>query len=253
MGAYAIVPSGLSSTNYALSYNSGVLTVTRAPLTVTANSAMRQYGTPNPVFGGTISGLLNGDPISANYNSAATQSSPAGSYAIVPSLNDPQNTAPNYTVAIQNGTLTITVALTATSTRILYVIGSGPALIDTNVSVADGGSLNYSGASLTMTIITNADTNDEIGVESQGNGAGQIGLQSTNVAYGGAPFATFAGGDGANPLVFLFQTNASARVRHRADAAVDLCHGEHQHQLLRDPNGAERRRPHGPGPIRRHA
>jgi Tfp pilus assembly protein PilE len=211
VGAYAIVPAGLSSTNYALSYTSGDLTVTRAALTVTANSAVRQYGTPNPVFGGTISGLLNGDPISVNYNCAATQSSPAGSYAIVPSLNDPEGKAANYAVATQNGTLTITVAMTATSARIVCFIGGGPALIDTNVSVADGGGLNFNGASLAITIITNADTNDEIAVESQGNGVGQIGVQATNVAYGGTPFATFAGGDGTNALVFLFKTNANAQ------------------------------------------
>jgi hypothetical protein len=211
VGAYAIVPAGLSSTNYALTYANGALTVTQAPLTVTANSAIRQYGTPNPVFSGTISGLLNNDPISVNYNCAATQSSPAGSYSIVPSLNDPQDKAPNYAVTLQNGTLTITVALTPTPTAILYVVGSPPMLIDTNASVGDGGGINFNGASLTVTIITNAATNVEIAVASQGNGAGQIGVQATNVSYGGTPFATFSGGSGLNPLVFLFNTNAGAQ------------------------------------------
>jgi alpha-tubulin suppressor-like RCC1 family protein len=211
VGTYDIVPSGLSSTNYALSCTNGTLTVTQAPLTVTANSAVRQYGTTNPVFGGTIIGLLNGDPITANYNCGATQSSPAGSYAIVPSLNDPEDKAPNYAVAIQNGTLTITVAVIPTPAPVLYVVGSPPVFIDTNASVADGGGLNFNGASLSMTIITNANPDDELGLEPQGNGAGQIGVQATNVTYGGTPFAAFSGGDDLNPLVFLFNTNANAQ------------------------------------------
>jgi hypothetical protein len=211
VGTYAIVPSGLSSTNYALSYTNGTLTVTQAPLTVTANSAVRQYGTPNPVFGGTITGLLNGDPITVTYTCGATQSSPAGSYAIVPSLNDPEDKAPDYAVTTRNGTLTITVAVIPTPTAVLYVVGSPPVFIDTNASVADGGSLNFNGASLSITVITNATSDDELGVEPQGNGAGQTGVQATNVSYGGAPFGTFSGGEDLNPLVFLFNTNANAQ------------------------------------------
>jgi hypothetical protein len=83
--------------------------------------------------------------------------------------------------------------------------------IDTNASVADGGGLNFSGALLTLTIITNANAGDELAVESQGNAAGQIGAQATNVTYGGAPLATFTGGANLNPLVFLFNTNANAQ------------------------------------------
>ncbi len=204
VGTYDIVPSGLSSTNYALSYTNGTLTVTQAPLTVTANSTVRQYGTANPVFGGTISGLLNGDPITANYNCAATQSSPAGSYAIVPSLNDPDGLAPNYAVATENGTLTITVAVTPTPAPVLYVVGNPPVFIDTNASVADGGGLNFSGASLSITILTNATVEDELAVEPQGNGVGQVDVQSANVNYGGTTFATISGGQDINPLVFVF-------------------------------------------------
>ena len=48
VGTYAIVPAGLSSTNYALSYTNGTLTVTQAPLTVAANSTNRIYGQANP-------------------------------------------------------------------------------------------------------------------------------------------------------------------------------------------------------------
>ncbi len=128
VGTYAIVPAGLSSTNYALNYTNGALTVTQAPLAVSANNYIRQYGTPSPAFGGTMSGLLNGDPISAIYNCVATQSSPVGSYAIVPGLDDPQSKAANYAVTLQDGTLTITVAVVPTATPGLYVVGKPTAM-----------------------------------------------------------------------------------------------------------------------------
>ncbi|HXR07283.1 MAG TPA: MBG domain-containing protein, partial [Candidatus Acidoferrum sp.] len=210
VGRYDIVASGLTSTNYALSYSNGTLTILQVPLTVSANSYIRQYGTPNPVFDGTMSGLLNGDPITATYSSAATQSSPGGSYAIVPSLNDPEGKAANYAVTLQNGTLTITVAVTPTAATGLYVVGSPAVFMDTNASVADGGGLGFGGGTLTVTVITNASTNDVLGIASQGNGAGQVGVQSTNVNFSGVTIASFSGGNGANPLVFLLNTNASA-------------------------------------------
>jgi hypothetical protein len=210
VGTYDIVPSGLTSTNYALSFTNGTLTVSPAPLTVTANSYIRQYGITNPVFSGTISGLLNGDPITAAYNCAATQSSPAGSYAITPSLNDPESRAGNYAVTLQAGSLTITVALTQTAATNLYVVGNPAIFMDTNVVVADGGGLGFGGGTLSVTVITNAATNDVLGIASQGNGAGQIGVQATNVSFGGVSIAGFSGGNGLNPLVFLLNTNANS-------------------------------------------
>jgi hypothetical protein len=211
VGAYAIVPSGLTSSNYAISYINGTLTITQAPLTVTANNASSQYGTPIPAFSGTISGLLNGDPITAIYTTSATQASPAGSYAIVPSLNDPDSLAPNYAVTFVNGTLTITVAFVPTATPVFYVVGNPPVFIDTNASVADGSNLNFGGGSLTVTIVTNACTNDALGIKTQGNGSNQINVQSTTITDGGSPIATFSGGNGLNPLVILFNTNATAQ------------------------------------------
>src|SRR5262249_49320059 len=63
--------------------------VSAAGLSVTASNASRGYGQTNPVFGGSLVGVQNGDNITANYTTAATQGSPAGEYAITPSLLDP--------------------------------------------------------------------------------------------------------------------------------------------------------------------
>jgi len=52
--------------NYTVTLNSGTLSVTRAPLAVTAAGASRLYGDANPVFNGTITGIRNSDNITAS-------------------------------------------------------------------------------------------------------------------------------------------------------------------------------------------
>jgi subtilase family serine protease len=81
--------------------------VTPAPLTVTAANATRAFGQPNPAFQGTISGLQNGDNITATYSCSATTGSTVGTYPIVPSLTDPSDLETNYTVSLVSGTLTV--------------------------------------------------------------------------------------------------------------------------------------------------
>ncbi len=83
------------------------LVVSPALLTVTAANASRAYGQTDPVFTGTITGLTNGDNITATYSCSATTDSPAGTYPIVPSLVDPNNRQTNYTVSLVNGTMTV--------------------------------------------------------------------------------------------------------------------------------------------------
>src|SRR5262249_31045675 len=65
------------------------LVVMQAALTATANDALRAVGQTNPVFTGTITGVVNGDNISATYSCAATVASAPGAYPIIPSLVDP--------------------------------------------------------------------------------------------------------------------------------------------------------------------
>jgi uncharacterized repeat protein (TIGR01451 family) len=114
LGAYLITPALADPFaklgNYAVTINNGTLTITAAPLTVTVSSATRQYGTLNPVFTGTITGLKNADVITATYSSVATITSSVGKYAIVPVLADPGAKLGNYSVTIINGILTSTPA-----------------------------------------------------------------------------------------------------------------------------------------------
>ena len=129
VGTYAIVPT-LSDNgtgalaNYTVVVNNGVLTVNKAPLTVSVANASRLYGAANPAFTGAITGLKNGDVITASYSTTATAASNVGTYPITPTLSDPAGVLPNYAVTTTNGTLTITPApLTVTAANASRVYG----------------------------------------------------------------------------------------------------------------------------------
>jgi hypothetical protein len=112
VGDYLIVPTLVDPDNklgtYDVTIHNGTLTVTAAPLSIVADDATRAAGQPNPAFTGTISGIKNGDAITATHDSPATIGSQAGTYPIVPTLKDASGNIGNYVVSISNGTLTIT-------------------------------------------------------------------------------------------------------------------------------------------------
>jgi hypothetical protein len=110
VGAYIITPAvtGTALGNYDVVYVPGTLTVTAAPLTITAANATRQYMAANSTFTGSITGALNGDTFALSFTTTATSTSDVGTYPIIPAASG-ANLA-NYTVTVVNGTLTITPA-----------------------------------------------------------------------------------------------------------------------------------------------
>ncbi len=167
VGPYAItiglVDPGSKLGNYNVTTNNGVLTITTAPLTVTANNAARNYGATNPVFGGVLTGIQNGDNITASYASAATPLSGVGGYSIVPSLVDPNDRLGNYTVTSQNGTLTINAApLTGQAEGKSRLYGqTNPVFTATYMGFVNGEGTNVLSGILTG--ITSATTNSPVG------------------------------------------------------------------------------------------
>ena len=153
VGTYPIVPTLVdpagSLSNYSVVSNNGVLTVTGALLTVTTNSASRLYGDPNPVFTGTITGIQNGDNITATYASVADPTSAVGNYAIVPTLVDPTGKLANYTVVVSNGILTVTpVSLTVTADNASRLYGDpNPAFTGTIAGLRNGDNITAAFAS----------------------------------------------------------------------------------------------------------
>jgi hypothetical protein len=116
-GTYAINANGGNvGPNYSVTIggytvNAGTLTITQAPLTVTANNKSKVYGAANPTFDFSYNGFLNGETASVFTSSptastSATTASGVNTYSIVPS----GGTATNYSFSYVNGTLSITQA-----------------------------------------------------------------------------------------------------------------------------------------------
>ena len=83
-------------------------TITKAPLTVIANDAERQYGDENPDFTCTYFGFKNNENENVlikkpTISTMATKESKAGMYDIIPTNAE----AKNYTLSYERGTLTI--------------------------------------------------------------------------------------------------------------------------------------------------
>jgi hypothetical protein len=61
VGSYPITPTGLTSSNYAITFASGTLTIAPAPLTITADNKAKVYGAAMPVLTASFTGFVNGD------------------------------------------------------------------------------------------------------------------------------------------------------------------------------------------------
>src|SRR5262249_26354796 len=111
VGTYAISVSGAASVNYTFVYVNGTLSVTPAPLTVTAADKTKVYGAANPALTVSYSGFVNGDTTASlatppTVSTTATTGSGVGTYPITAS----GAAAANYTFTYVNGTLTVTPA-----------------------------------------------------------------------------------------------------------------------------------------------
>src|SRR2546422_152103 len=86
-GTYPITASGAADANYTITHVNGTLTVTKAPLTITADDKSKVYGAALPALTATYTGFVNGDTVASldtpvTLSTAATASSNAGTYAI---------------------------------------------------------------------------------------------------------------------------------------------------------------------------
>jgi hypothetical protein len=98
--------------NYSISYVNGVLTVTPAPLTITAQDVSKVYGQASVLNGFEADALVNGETVgfvSMSSEGQSELSSVEGSpYAIVPSnAGGGSFTASNYSISYVSGVLTV--------------------------------------------------------------------------------------------------------------------------------------------------
>jgi hypothetical protein len=127
-GPYPVTPSGLTSSDYAITFQGGNLAVTPAPLTVTAEDATKLYGAALPAFGARYSGFVNGDGPAAlggslAFETPATAASHVvgGPYPVAPS----GLTSNDYTLTFVSGHLTVIPApLTVTAEDTTKVYGA---------------------------------------------------------------------------------------------------------------------------------
>ncbi|MDB5393802.1 MAG: hypothetical protein JWM91_1308, partial [Rhodospirillales bacterium] len=138
VGTYSasIFAGPVIDTNYAVSLGSGAYRITPAPLLITANDQTYSYGTTNPAFGVSYSGLVNGD--TSSVVSGLTVSSTAiigGNIGSPPTLISNVGTyqttafggsASNYAITYAPGTLRITRAPLSITPSGASVYGQDP-------------------------------------------------------------------------------------------------------------------------------
>ena len=172
-----------AAANYAITYATGVLTVNKATLTVTANAATKVFDSANPTFSDTITGFVAGDSSSvvsgtASLTTTATSPSPVGSYPIIAALGT--LSAANYSFTFVPGTLTIT--LTPTSGSAVYLLNSSAA-----------SALSLSGNAHLAVSAVDVDSNSASAISTSGNAivtAGSIAVVGKVQSSGNAHFST---------------------------------------------------------------
>lgn len=118
VGKYPVTQSGAIAQNYTIEYEPGTLTVTKAPLTVTARSKTMTYGERVPTLEVDYAGLKNNESkptwiTDPDIMTTGTSSSNVGTYSITVRGGE----AKNYNVSYKQGTLTINKASLIATTQ----------------------------------------------------------------------------------------------------------------------------------------
>ena len=108
VGKYDIVASGAVSDKYEISYIPGTLTVTKAPLSISAGNYTKKQGDAMPVFKASYAGFKNGENESVLtkqpvFSCEANEASAPAEYAVTISGAE----AENYDISYEQGRLTV--------------------------------------------------------------------------------------------------------------------------------------------------
>jgi hypothetical protein len=124
VGSYPISQGTLGAANYAITFTAGTLTVTPAPLAVTADAQTKVYGAALPALTYAASGFVNGDTSDVLTGGLATPATASSGVAVYPITQGSLAAGPNYTIAFTGGTLGVTPApLTVVANPAIAVYG----------------------------------------------------------------------------------------------------------------------------------
>jgi hypothetical protein len=248
-GGYKITPSGATSDNYKITFVDGTLTVTPAPLTITANDAEKVYGAPVPTFTVKYQSFVNNDDANSlggtlAFASSATEASSVagGPYSITPS----GLTSTNYSISFLSGFLKVTPApLTVTGVDrqkvfdgLSYPFNTNP-VTTTDVSYSGfvlgqnpsvlGGSLSFSQGATTL---VGSYTNTASGLTSTNYSIAYVPAKLSILAWtlagfyqpvdmnaGGMVYNTVKGGSTV-PMKFNIYQSTQANANERTDVGA---------------------------------
>jgi hypothetical protein len=151
VGIYNLIPSGLTSVNYSLTFSNGTLTVNPAVLQVLANNLTNVYGSSLPALTWSYAGFVNGEGTNVLsgapvLSTTATSSSPVAGNPYVINVDLGTLSATNYAFTNVAGAFTVIPApLTVNAANQTIVYGSPfPAFTGSLVGVTNNDNLTVS-------------------------------------------------------------------------------------------------------------
>ncbi|MCU7850958.1 MAG: DUF4347 domain-containing protein [Candidatus Thiodiazotropha sp. (ex Monitilora ramsayi)] len=147
---------------------------------------------------------------------------------VVQFVDNDDETAPAFSVTVNDGTSdsntrVATISYTPVNDApdvinldgdvLNYTEGDGVVLIEQggDVVISDPDSSNFAGGSLTVEVDSGLQAaEDKFSIVNQGTGAGQIGLNVSDVTYSGVVIGSVSGGTGIDPLTVTLNSNATS-------------------------------------------
>lgn len=164
------------------------------------------------------------DSVTATYGGSVALN-PDGSVTFTPDADFNGDAAFDYVTsngagATAMGTVTVTVApvndapvldldffAAGNDATASFAEGDAPLILAPAAVLTDDNS-SFDGATLTVTFTANGSADDQLTINNEGTGPGELGISGTDVTYGGTVVGSFSGGDNGNPLVITFNADA---------------------------------------------
>src|SRR5207237_405360 len=102
--------------------------------------------------------------------------------------------------------------LTLPGPAVSYNEGAPAVLLDVGATAADVDSADFDTGTLTVSLSANGSAGDRLGINSEGTGAGQVGVSGSTITFGGTAIGAFTGGTDTTPLVITFNASATPAV-----------------------------------------